>query len=124
MVKLDKTAKNVFHAKNCRNKNCNAKTQNYTLHELYPTYKLHEQIYSFQYLAVDIVARIETPWHSIHGHGWSRPGHQWIQFVGGHYKFHRWPWMVHGWSTTGHRWSFEKFFEQKFVRSAKVRNVR
>ena len=47
-----------------------------------------------------------------------------IQFVGGHCKFHRWPWMVHGWSTTGHRWSFEKFFEQKFVRSAKVRNVR
>ena len=71
-----------------------------------------------------MVTRTETPWHSIHGHGWSRPGHQWIQFVGGHCRFHRWPWMVHGWSTTGHRWSFEKFFEQKFVRSAKVRNVR
>ena len=68
--------------------------------------------------------RTQTPWHSIHGHGWSRPGHQWIQSVDGHCKFHRWPWMVHGWSTTGHRWSFEKFFEQKFVRSAKVRNVR
>ena len=68
--------------------------------------------------------RTETPWHSIHAHGWSRPGHQWIQFVGGHCKFHRWSWMVHGWSTTGHQWSFEKFFEQKFVRSAKVRNVR
>ena len=75
-------------------------------------------------LQVKQAARTETPWHSIHGHGWSRPGHQWIQFVGGHCKFHRWPWMVHGWSTTGHRWSFEKFFEQKFVRSAKVRIVR
>ena len=60
-----------------------------------------------------LIARTETPWPSIHGHGWSRPGHQWIQFVGGHCKFHRWPWMVHGWSTTGHRWSFEKIFRTK-----------
>ena len=60
-----------------------------------------------------IDTRTETPWHSIHGHGWSRPGHQWIQFVGGHCKFHRWPWMAHGWSTTGHRSSFEKIFRTK-----------
>ena len=89
-----------------------------------PKYKKVERKSSFTRKCFSGGTRTETPWHSIHGHGWSRPGHQWIQFVGGHCKFHRWPWMVHGWSTTGHRWSFEKFFEQKFVRSAKVRNVR
>ena len=53
--------------------------------------------------------RNETPWHSIHGHGWSRHGHQWIQFVGGHRKFHRWPWMVHHWPSM----EFRKIFRTK-----------
>ena len=56
-----------------------------------------------------VCTRTETPWHSIHGHGWSRPGHQWIQFVGGHCKFHRWPWMVHHWPSM----EFRKIFRTK-----------
>ena len=36
----------------------------------------------------NIATRTETPWHSIHGHGWTRDGNR---------HFYPWPGMVHPW---------------------------